>query len=112
MKPSRIFINRILELFRKNSHLQKIKLTEEFHKYILCFFTFFPTYNGISYIKKTEIGDSQSLFLDASLTGMGVVWQDRVYATPIHDFGDLKLLIIHFEMLNIVVALRVWGSYW
>ena len=74
--------------------------------------TFLPTYNGISYIKKTGIDDSQSLYLDACLTGMGAVWQNRVYATPIHNFGDLKLSIVHFEMLNVVIALRVCGSYW
>ena len=32
--------------------------------------------------------------------------------TPIHNLGDLKLSIIHFEMLNIVVALQAWGNYW
>ena len=40
------------------------------------------------------------------------MWQNKVYATPIHNFGDLKLSIIHLEMLKIVVALQVWGSYW
>ena len=54
----------------------------------------------------------QSLFLDASLTGMGAAWGDRVYATPIHNCPDLKLTIIHFEMLNIVIALRIWGHLW
>ena len=38
VKPSRTFINRILYLFRKNSHLKKIKLTEEFHRDIHWFF--------------------------------------------------------------------------
>ena len=57
VKPSRTFINRILELFMKNSHLRKIKLTEECHKDIQWFLTFLPTYNGISYIKETEIED-------------------------------------------------------
>ena len=74
--------------------------------------TFLPTYNGVSYIKKTEVEDSESLFLDACLTGMGAVWQNKVYATPIHNLGDLKLSIVHLEMLNIVIALRVWGSSW
>ena len=43
---------------------------------------------------------------------MGVAWRDRVYATPIHNCGDLKLTILHLEMLNIVIALRVWGRLW
>ena len=51
-------------------------------------------------------------FLDACLTGMGGVLWDRVYATPIHNLGGLQLKIVHLEMLNIVIALRTWGSFW
>ena len=54
----------------------------------------------------------QSLYLDAYLTGMGAVWRNRVYATPIHNCGDLDLEIIHLEMLNTVIALRTWGIHW
>ena len=70
IKPSRIFVNRILGLF------------------------------------------IQTLFLDACLTGMGAIWRNRVYATPIHNCGDLKLTIVHLMMMNIVIALRVWGRLW
>ena len=111
-KPSRIFINRILELFRNNSSNRKIHLTSDFHKDIQWFLAFLPLYNGISYITKTKIDHEQTLFLDACLTGMGAVWRNRVYATPIHNCGDLKLTIVHLEMMNIVVALWVWGKLW
>ena len=43
---------------------------------------------------------------------MGAVWRNRVYATPIHNCGDMDLKIIHLEMLNIVIALRTWDVYW
>ena len=112
VKPSRIFINRILELFRRNNHCRKIYLNSEFHKDLQWFLTFLPTYNGIAYIIKSDIDEVQSLYLDACLTGMGAVWRDRVYATPIHNCGYLKLTIVHLEMLNIVIALRVWGPFW
>ena len=112
VKPSCIFINRILDLFRNNANNRKIYLTPEFHKDIQWFLAFLPTYNGISYISKTNIDPEQTLHLDACLTGMGAIWRDRVYATPIHNCGDLKLTIVHLEMLNIVVALRVWGKMW
>ena len=112
VKPSRIFINRILHLFRSNSHLRKIHLTHDFHKDIQWFLEFLPSFNGISYIHKARVDDSQSLFLDACLTGMGAVWWDRVYATPIHSCPDLNLTIVHLEMLNIVIALRTWGHLW
>ena len=112
VKPSRLFINRILDLFRTNFHLRKIHLTSDFLKDIRWFLAFLPSFNGISYISKPSIDDSQSLFLDACLTGMGAVWRDRVYSIPIHNCADLKLTIVHFEMLNIVIALRTWGHLW
>ena len=112
VKPSRIFINRILELFRKNHHCRKIYLNVDFHRDLQWFLTFLPTYNGISYITKSDVDEVQSLYLDACLTGMGAVWRDRVYATPIHNCGDLELTIVHLEMMNIVIALRIWGQFW
>ena len=112
VKPARIFIDRILALFRANSHLARIQLSEEFHRDVQWFLKFLPAYNGISYIHKYDIDDEQSLYLDACLTGMGAIWRDRVYATPIHNCGGLNLKIIHLEMLNIVIALRAWGRRW
>ena len=112
VKPSRTFINRILDLFRSNAHSRKIYLTPEFHKDIQWFLAFLPSYNGVTYIKKTNLDPEQTLHLDACLTGMGAIWRHRVYATPIHNCGDLKLTIVHLEMLNIIVALWVWGKMW
>ena len=112
VKPARVFINRLLANFRINSHLKTIPLSDDFHKDIQWFLTFLPGYNGISYIQKQKLDSGQSLYLDACLTGMGAVWRDRVYATPIHNCGGLDLKIIHLEMLNIVIALRTWGNRW
>ena len=69
-------------------------------------------FNGISFFKKDAVDPVQSLYLDACLMGMGGVWRDCVYATPVHNLGGLDLKIVHFEMLNIVIALRPWGSFW
>ena len=112
MKPARVFINRLLAVFRANSGLRRIPLTEDFHRDIRWFLEFLPSYNGISYIRKHKVDAEQSLYLDASLTGMGTIWRDRVYATPIHNCADLDLKIIHLEMLNIMIALRTWGHRW
>ena len=112
VKPSHVFVNRILALFRENSHSKKIYLTPDFYKDIHWFLTFLPSYNGISFIKKNAVDPEQALYLDASLTGMGAVWQTCVYATPIQNLGGLELKIVHLEMLNIVIALRTWGTLW
>ena len=108
VKPARVFINRILAVFGENTQAKNIRLSKEFHSDIQWFLTFLPSYNGISVIKKHQVDQKQSLYLDASLTHMGAVWRDRVYATPLQNCGDLNLKIVHLEMLNIVIALRTW----
>ena len=49
--------------------------------------------------------------LDASLQGLGVVCDNEVYSIAIapglHNYG-----IMHLEMLNILVALRIWRHKW
>ena len=66
VKPARVFINRILAVFRKNTQIKNIRLSEEFHSDIQWLMTFLPSYNGISYIKKHQVDQKQSLYLDAS----------------------------------------------
>ena len=107
--PARTFINRMLDLFRQNSTKRRIVLTEEFHKDLKWFLLFLPNFNGITYIQKPDIPGAQTLYVDASLTGLGGVWQNQVYATPIFDIYDTPLKIVHLEMLNLVIALKLWA---
>ena len=60
---------------------------------------------------KPQIDDTQSLYLDACLTGLGAVWRDRFYATQAPQIPDFRILIVHLEMINIVVALRAWTQF-
>ena len=76
------------------------------------FITFLPHFNGVTFFKKVPISDNHTLHLDASLTGMGAVWSNRVYSTPVFQIPNFELKIVHLEMLNIVIALRAWGKYW
>ena len=49
--------------------------------------------------------------LDASLTGFGAKFGPMVYALPLGDhFTDLH--ITQLEMLNIIVAIKVWVNLW
>ena len=109
--PSRTFINRILALFR-SSPGQRIHLNREFYQDIDWFLRFLPIYNGISCINKVPIQEQETLYLDACLTGLGAVWQNRVYATPRYDIVGFDLNTTHLEMLNLVVAIKVWGKFW
>ena len=49
--------------------------------------------------------------LDACLDGLGGIWKNYVYHLPIprHYLG---LTIIHLEMVNILVELKVFGPSW
>ena len=112
IKPARIFINRILALFRDNPQAKKIKLTGEFFKDINWFLTFLPHFSGSTKIFKEPIDQGSSLYIDACTTGVGGIWNNRVYAAPIPAFNDFDPGIVHLEMLNILVALRVWAKSW
>ena len=94
--PARIFINRMLELFRNNSH-KKIYLFTSFLQDLAWFKKFLPHFNGITIFRKPHIPESEALHLDACLSGMGAIWHNRV---------------VHLEMMNIIVALRLWGRLW
>ena len=109
--PARTFINCILALFRQNSHKKWIRLTADFIADIDWFITFLPHFNGITFFKKVPIPENHALYLDASLIGMGAVWANRVYSTPVFEIPNFELKIVHLEMLNIVIALRVWGRF-
>ena len=52
-----------------------------------------------------------TIALDACLSGLGAVYKDMVYALPIPR-GFANYTIVHLEMLNIMVALKVWGQHW
>ena len=74
--------------------------------------TFLPGFNGVTYIEKHEIPNNRTLYIDACLTGLGGVWDQQVYATPVSPIIRKRPKIVHLEMLNVVVALRVWAVDW
>ena len=104
-------MNSILALFRASPG-QKIHLTDEFYQDMDWFLKFLPLYNGFTCINKVPIEAQDTLYLDACLTGMGAVWHNRVYATPRCDIVGFELNITHLEMLNLIVAIKIWGKFW
>ena len=105
--PARIFVNRILELFRNNFNKKKIHLTKDFFSDIAWFQAFLPHFNDTTRFKKPQVGGGIPLYLDASLTGIGAIWADQVYSAPVPCIPGFVLKIVHLEMWNIVIALRV-----
>ena len=106
VKPARTFVNRILMTFR-NSTSKRILITDAFKQDLLWFLKFLPAYNGVSILNKKCIDNSHTLHIDASLTGLGGVWANKVYSTPTYSIPNFVMKIVHWEMFNILLALRV-----
>ena len=109
VKPARFFLNRMLLLLRQHTNTGHIMLNEEFHRDLNWFNTYLIQYNGITFYDNTMIKDT--VFLDASLQGLGGVFRNMVYSLPLKR-GFRNYSIVHLEILNIVVALKIWGSCW
>ena len=64
-----------------------------------------------TYLRRESIPHFDSLHLDTSLTGLWGTWNNRVYATPVLGIPGFQLRIVHLEMFNIVIALRLWAKF-
>ena len=67
------------------------------------------SYNGTSFFDHKPI--KATIELDACLTGFGGRWGNCVYHVPIEKEYK-NLAITQLETLNILVALRLFASYW
>ena len=111
--PARIFVNRNLQLFGENFNKQKlIYLSDDFVRDIAWFQAVLPQFNCTTKFVKPTLEATEPLCLDACLTGVGAIWANRVYSAPVPSYPGFALKIVHLEMLNIVIALHVWGKYW
>ena len=109
MKPARFFLNRMLAFLRQHTSKSYVVLDQEFQKDLNWFNTFLFQYNGITFYDKVHPQDK--VFLDASLQGLGGVFKNMVYSLQIPK-GFNNYTIVHLEILNVVVALKLWGSLW
>ena len=109
VRPSRIFLNRMLELLRSAYGRSKIPLTPDFKRDLGWFAKFLPTYNGVSLYDHKPIG--LTLELDACLTGFGGRCGRSIYHLPIVR-GFRQWTIFHLEMVNILIAIRLFKSLW
>ena len=70
---------------------------------------FLPTYNGISLYDHKQV--DVTLELDACLTGFGGRSGNFVYHLPI-ERGFRNWTIVHLEMINILIAIRLFKFQW
>ena len=99
----------MLQLLRDNCHNSKILLSPEFFRDLAWFRVFLSQYNGVTYYDHSF--SRIPVHLDACLTGLGGKFGSMVYALPI-PLGFKGYSIVHLEILNIVVAAKIWASHW
>ena len=52
------------------------------------------------------------VFVDAYLAGIGSKWNENVYTSDYLNTFCNSLTIVHFGVVNILVALRLWAHCW
>ena len=109
VKPARYFLNRMLQLLREHHGRVRIHLNHEFHRDLRWFQRFLPLYNGVSMYDHKRL--DHQVHLDACLKGLGGVCQNMVYHIAI-PLGFKGLTIVHLEMLNILVAVKLFCRHW
>ena len=82
---------------------------QDFAQDLNWFVTFLKTYNGVTYYDTRKVHNT--IFLDASLTGLGGCFNQMIYTIPFPR-GYKGYNNNHLEMLNVMVALKIWGSCW
>ena len=109
VRPAKTFPNLMLQFLRSMEGNSSTRLTVEFFKHLKWFANFFKQFNGAVYYD-VKLGKAE-LHLDAYLTGFGGIFLNQCYALPIpKNFNNYS--IVHLEMLNIVVAPKVWVTQW
>ena len=110
IKPARLFSNRMLQLLRQCPIKGYITISQGFWKDLNWFLSFMEQFNGSveMHLRDTY---TYEIYVDASLQGLGAKLDNMVYAIPILCALKDVCTIVHFEALNILVALKCWAKY-
>ena len=99
----------MLQTLREYHNKTCIKLNEDFKKDVKWFATFLPIFNGVTFFDKRP--PKATIGLHTATTCLGAAFGSFVYSFNISS-ENVKGSIVHIEMLNILVALRLWGKLW
>ena len=99
----------MLHTLRCNHAKNSITLDKELKKDLNWFNRFLPVFNGKTFFNKRH--PKAVIELDASLNGLGARFGDQIYAKALH-VNTFQGNIVHLEMVNILVALRLWHHGW
>lgn len=110
-KPARLFVSRMLDTLREAPHQGMVTLSTDFQKDVSWFVDLMPSYNGIHLLQPSP--PDVTAAVDSCLTGIGGLCGTTFYATQIPQFVQEEYHPIHhLEMLNIVIAVKLWSADW
>jgi hypothetical protein len=108
IKPTRVFVNRILALLRNMGNATKATIDEGTKRDLQWFMACSHAINGTVNIFKC-LRPRIDIFVDASLSGLGGAFRNYVYEMAIVPRPDY--CINHWEAINILVALRTFSKF-
>ena len=99
----------MLDTLRAHLGRDNINLDQNFHRDLNWFIKFLPHFNRVAFFNHVPF--RMTIELDACLQELGAICRNQVYAVKIQkNFENYS--IVHLEMLNILVALRIWCHQW
>ena len=97
----------------KRGPIGSTSLSLQFKRDVHFFLELLPLFNGRKLIAKQILPYQHQVELDACLTGCRAVAGDQFYATPFPaSVQEKEHSIAHLELLNIVVAVKMWRERW
>lgn len=112
VKSSRIFTNRLFDALR-NAQTDWIYINKDIKRDLTWFKKFIPVFYGTASYVHPSPRLAHTLAIDASLHRVGGVWGSRVYSAVIPNCMKTESYnICHFEMINIMIALKLWYKDW
>ena len=111
--PARVFSNRMLNNLREMPKQGTESLSLGFKSDLRFFLDLWPAYNGVRIVDKEQVPCQDELELDACLSGCGAYTGGEYYAEEFpREVQSVGHTIAQLELLNVVVALKVWGPVW
>ena len=109
-----MFIGCMLATLRVSSQIGSMYLGTDFHADLAWFLAFLPSYNGMSFLTHYPLeAASLSVALDTCLTSVGRLCGAEVYHAGVPRWFQYKSRhITHLEIINIVIACKLWKCHW
>ena len=89
-----------------------IRLGGAFYRDLAWFVALFSSFNKSPSFQIVGSEGDRHAWIDASLTGIGAVWDNKAYAESIPHSIRKGHSIVHYEMYNAVVMIKHWAKEW